>query len=222
MSRLISALRPFASCDIGDALVKLKYPFGGFLDGISMWSPHRQGHNSADSPTIIGQAVTVKMIDAKDITSPKPAKHFIDYSEAGKIMYISQPSSMHSACFGGLMGTRAKVMDAAGVVIDGRFRDIAEIQSMELPLFAKGTSILGSNTFTRASEINVPLQYKDDLWINPDDILVGDQDGVVVVPPSLVDQVVAICADRKKVDEKTMKALEAGDEMGPTLQRLRK
>jgi regulator of RNase E activity RraA len=93
---------------------------------------------------------------------------------------------------------------------------------MSQQLFARGNSILGSNTFTRASELNVPLHFKDDLWINPGDLLIGDQDGVVAVPPSLVEQVAAICAERKKIDAKTMEALEAGEEMGPTLKRLRK
>jgi regulator of RNase E activity RraA len=153
MSKLLNALKPFATCDVrtlvhspgpvpccsrcrqvGDALVKLKYPFGGYLDGINMWSPHRQSFNSSTSPTIIGEAVTVKMIDAEDTTSPNPPKHFIDASEPDKIMYISQPNGMYSACFGGLMATRAKVVGAAGIVIDGRFRDIAEIQGIGLPV----------------------------------------------------------------------------------------
>jgi regulator of RNase E activity RraA len=60
------------------------------------------------------------------------------------------------------------------------------------------------------------------LWIHPGDILIGDQDGVVVVPPSLVEQVVAICTERKKIDARTLEALEAGEEMGPALKRLRK
>lgn len=89
-------------------------------------------------------------------------------------------------------------------------------------MFAGGTSILGSNTFTRASEIGVPLQFKDDLWVNPDDVLVGDMDGVVVVPPSLIDQVVELCQKRAEIDEKTFEALRNGEEMGTTLARLRK
>jgi regulator of RNase E activity RraA len=99
-----------------------------------MWSPHRQGFNSSTCPTIIGEAITVKMVDAKDTTSPKPPKHFVDVSEPGKIMYISQPKGMYSACFGGLMAARSKIIGAAGVVIDGRFRDVAEIQGFGLPV----------------------------------------------------------------------------------------
>lgn len=180
------------------------------------------------------------MVDAKDSSAPKSIKHFADSAEAGKIMYIQQPKGMYSACFGGLMATRLKMLGAQGVVIDGRFRDIHEIQEIGLPvrplrlliymlwythmlqLFARGTSILGSNTFTNASQLNVPLQIKGDLWINPGDLLIGDQDGVVVVPPSLVDQVVQLCAERKEIDEKTMKDLQTGAEMGTTIQKWRK
>lgn len=149
MSRFIAALRPFTSCDIGDALVKLQYPHGGFLDGITMWSPVRQGHGGDHK--VIGAAVTVKvfyestsplivtdrqakMVDAKDESAPGTPRHFADANEDGKIMYIQQPKDMYSACFGGLMATRAKMLNAAGVVIDGRFRDIAEIQELGLPV----------------------------------------------------------------------------------------
>jgi regulator of RNase E activity RraA len=68
----------------------------------------------------------------------------------------------------------------------------------------------------------VPLQFKDDLWIHPGDILVGDQDGVVVVPPSLVDKVVALCQDRKDVDDKILDALSKGETMENAMKRFRK
>lgn len=74
------------------------------------------------------------MIDAQDTTSPKPPQHFTDVNEAGKILYIQQPKDTYSACFGGLMAARSKYLGAAGVVIDGRFRDIQEIQDLGLPV----------------------------------------------------------------------------------------
>lgn len=89
-------------------------------------------------------------------------------------------------------------------------------------VFSRGTSILGSNTFTKASEINIPLQFKGDLWVNPGDILVADIDGVVVVPPSLMENVIDLCAERAEIDEKKFTALRAGESMGPTIARLRK
>lgn len=68
----------------------------------------------------------------------------------------------------------------------------------------------------------MPVKFRGDLWVNPGDIIVGDQDGVVVVPPSLVDQVAQICHARKEVDAKTMEALQAGESMGETLANFRK
>ena len=112
--------------------MKLKYPRGGYLDGISIWSPNRQGYGNNNS--VVGEAVTVKMVDAKDSSAPNSPKHFADAAEAGKIMYIQQPKGMYSACFGGLMATRLTQLKAAGVIIDGRFRDVKEIQKIGLPV----------------------------------------------------------------------------------------
>lgn len=89
-------------------------------------------------------------------------------------------------------------------------------------MFARSNSILGSNTFTRASRVNVPLQYKDDLWINPGDLMIGDEDGVVVTPPSLVEQVVALCQERAEIDEKMFVELRKGGAMGDLIKSLRK
>jgi regulator of RNase E activity RraA len=68
----------------------------------------------------------------------------------------------------------------------------------------------------------VPLQFDGDLWIHPGDLLIGDADGAVVTPPSLVEQVVALCQERFEIDEKTFAGLHAGEEMGPLIKRLRK
>ncbi|OTB03128.1 hypothetical protein M426DRAFT_322155 [Hypoxylon sp. CI-4A] len=214
----IQRLRAFASCDIGDALVKLKYPFGGFLDGITMWSPDRR----AGQARMFGPAITVKMVEMSDRSAPSPSRHFVDYHEQGKVMYIQQPKGLYSACWGGLMSTRASQLGASGTVVDGRIRDVNEHRDLNYPVFARDTSILGSNTFTRASEINIPLQVKENLWVNPGDYLVGDADGVVIVPPSLIQSVVEICEERAEIDKKTVEALQRGEEMGPTLKKLRK
>ena len=75
--------------------------------------------------------------------------------------------------------------------------------------------------------MNVPVEFTSPeqpqpLIINPGDLIVADLDGVVVIPPSKVDELVEICEKRAKIDELTVQALEAGEEMGATLARLRK
>ncbi|CVK85398.1 hypothetical protein FPRO06_07485 [Fusarium proliferatum] len=208
-------LRKFTSCDIGDALVKLKYPRGGFLPGIKL--------QSVDSKTrIFGPAVTVKMVLTQWEDKPKLDTHFVDHNVKGGVMYIHQPPSAVSACWGGLMSTRAKYLGAEGVVISGKMRDINEHKEIGFPVFSRGQSILGSNTSTRASEINVPIQVGRDMWVNPGDILVGDADGVVSVPPSLIEQVVALCQERAEIDEKMFAELRNGAVMGDLIRTIRK
>lgn len=96
-----------------------------------------------------------------------------------------------------------------------------------LQVFAKASSSLGSNTFTRASALNVPIEFTSPeqispLTIHPGDYIVADADGVVVIPPGKAEECLGICEERSKIDELTMEALNNGEEMGPTLARLRK
>jgi regulator of RNase E activity RraA len=115
---------------IGDALVKLNVPYGGYLHGIKMFSPAHQ----AGGTKIFGPAYTVQMVEASNTTAPKTAKHFADGIEKDSVVFISQPKGMYSACWGGLMSTRAKYLGAQGVVVDGNFRDINEHRSMGFPV----------------------------------------------------------------------------------------
>jgi len=147
-SKGLTALKRFSSCDvlfpkppqhdsqliklpqIGDALVKLKVPYGGYLHGIKMFSPLQQ----AGETKIFGPVYTVQMIEASNTTAPKTDKHFADGIEKDSVVFISQPKGMYSACWGGLMSTRAKYLGAQGVVIDGHFRDINEHRGMGFPV----------------------------------------------------------------------------------------
>ncbi|PYH39230.1 RraA family protein [Aspergillus neoniger CBS 115656] len=185
---VLSALRRFTSCDVGDALVKLGVPQGGYLSGLKMYSPEFM------SPTakFLGPAYTVKMVHVSDKVSPTPKKR-----------------------------------GAAGVIIDGKFRDINEHRELGMTLFARGISILGSNSFTRSSELDVPVTYENSenggqVVINPGDYILGDADGVVVVPPEKAEECVRLCQERFDIDEETRRCLDQGDEIGSTIKRLRK
>ncbi|PWY64256.1 RraA-like protein [Aspergillus heteromorphus CBS 117.55] len=181
------------------------------------------------SPTAkaFGPAYIVKMVHAADKVSPSQSTHFADAIPKDSVVFVSQPKGLISACWGGLMSTRAKKRGAAGVVIDGKFRDINEHRELGMNLFARGNSILGTNTFTRASELNVPVSYKNvenggEVIVNPGDYIIGDADGVVVVPPDSAEECVRLCQERFEIDEETRRCLERGDEIGSTIKRLRK
>lgn len=92
---------------------------------------------------IFGPAITVEMVEVSDTTAPSPERHFVDNNEEGGIMYIKQPPGLISACWGGLMSTRAKYLGAKGVVVDGRIRDVEEHREMGFPVRAAFPLCLG-------------------------------------------------------------------------------
>lgn len=119
---------------------------------------------------------------------------------------------------------------AQGVVIDGRFRDIAEHQARQFPVFARGQSTLGQGSFTRPSELNVDITlniYPESdvdpstpligpVVVHPGDIIVGDEDGVVCVPPDMVERVAELCAKSREIDDRCMEDIEAGKGVAET------
>lgn len=123
------------------------------------------------------------------------------------------------------MSTRAAKLGTNGVVIDGRFRDINEHRELGLGLFAREGSILGSAGFSKCVEVGGDVKVEievGEVVVRQGDIVMGDADGVVVVPVESVERCIELCAERAEIDEKTMEALGRGEEMGLTLKRLRK
>lgn len=83
--------------------------------------------------SIYGPAITVKMVETKS-PGPTPSLHFADANKEGHIMYIQQPKGLPSACWGGLMSTRAQKLGSLGTIIDGRMRDTQEHIDMKYPV----------------------------------------------------------------------------------------
>jgi regulator of RNase E activity RraA len=74
--------------------------------------------------------------------------------------------------------------------------------------------------------VSLTYQIKEiqsaEVRIRPNDLIMGDADGVVAIPPEVAEECVKLCQSRWEIDEKTREALENGDMIGPTIQRLRK
>ena len=104
------------------------------------------------------------------------------------------------------MTAGAKVRGCLGTIVYGRIRDVAEHRAASYPVFAKGTSTVGQSPYTRASEVQVSVVVNDaegglpPVQINPGDILVADEDGVVCVPKELESKVADLAATGRAVD----------------------
>ncbi|CAG8468906.1 1603_t:CDS:2 [Funneliformis mosseae] len=206
----LESLNNFAACDVADALLQLNQPLGGYLPDIVMFSPEYQ----AGDTKLIGPAYTIKLVPKSDTTSPIIVGSYADTIPAGSVVILSAPPNAVNAVWGGLMNTRGKILGMKGIVVDGRVRDLAELRSDGLPVFARASTVLSSKAFTRPTALNIPLTLNGNhvppIRIFPDDIILGDLDGVVCIPKNLLDQVLEICEQNTTMDKKLKDALCKG------------
>jgi regulator of RNase E activity RraA len=106
-------------------------------------------------PKIIAPASTFKFIPKDQPLPPCPASdqthripkgtHWVDHVVPGTVVVISQPADQHCAVVGGIMAVRMKYLGVQGVVVDGRVRDLAELQGCGLPVREKNFLFLSLN-----------------------------------------------------------------------------
>lgn len=135
---------------------------------------------------IVGRAVTaiLRAAPAGQATPALSAKHsvaMIDSAKPGEVGIIVVEKGLDVAGLGGLMGTTAKVRGMAGVLIDGGVRDLAELRAIGLPTYSR--SVVPSSSVGRWASVanNVAVQCAG-VTVNPGDIIVAGEDGVVRVP----------------------------------------
>ncbi|KAH8899181.1 RraA-like protein [Thozetella sp. PMI_491] len=205
---IIEALQKFTTCDVSDALCKLQFPNGGFLSGLTMWSPKRQEGDTK----IVGPAYTVKYVPLDD-PSPSHPTHYIDSIPAGAVVFVSCPPRTPNAVYGSLMSARAKASKAVGSVIDGRFRDLQEQRDLGFPVFARDVGTAPPAQLVKVVATNVPVELQNDeqdLTINPGDYIIGDINGVVVLPKHLAEAVLPLMARQVAADSQMAVAIQEG------------
>lgn len=143
-----------------------------------------------------GRAVTVLARPSTAVEPPHMALEVIDTAQPGDVLVIVMdgPDGADVAAFGGIMCTGSKTRGLAGAVLDGGCRDIIEIQEMKFPTFARG--IVPSTSLGRY--VNVSKNETvicGGVEVTPGDILVGDLDGVVVVPQAQAAEILRVAQE---------------------------
>jgi 4-hydroxy-4-methyl-2-oxoglutarate aldolase len=103
----------------------------------------------------------------------------LEKAEPGDVLVASVGGLAEAGYFGALMSTSAVTRKLGGLAIDGCIRDTAEIISMGFPIFSRGSCILGTPK-AAPGLINHPIIFGD-VWVEPGDIVLGDDDGIVIV-----------------------------------------
>jgi regulator of RNase E activity RraA len=144
---------------------------------------------------IVGPAVTIMEAPTTKVLPPHHALDAIDESEPGSVIVIGINAETNVAVWGGLMAAGAEVNQLAGAVLDGGVRDVTEIRrDSGFQVFSR--SVSPATTLGRFETIsrNEPVECGG-IRVHPGDLIVGDIDGVVVVPKDQVEDVLKMATE---------------------------
>lgn len=147
-----------------------------------------------NAAVMVGEAFTLRYIPAREDLNPitvfedreHPQRKAVEICPPGSVLVMDSRKNARAASAGSILVTRLMQRGVAGVVTDGGFRDSAEIAKLAIPAFHCRPSAPTNLTLHQAVDINVPIGCGD-VAIWPGDVVVGDGDGVVVIPRHLAD-----------------------------------
>jgi regulator of RNase E activity RraA len=151
---------------------------------------------NADLPNMIGEAYTLRCIPAREDLNPievfrdprHPQRVAVEQCPPGAVLVIDSRKDARAASAGSILVSRLMKRGVAGVVTDGGFRDSPDIARLPFPAYHQRPSAPTNLTLHQALDIDVPIGCGD-VAVWPGDIVVGDAEGVVVVPARLADEV---------------------------------
>jgi regulator of RNase E activity RraA len=146
--------------------------------------------------SMVGEAYTLRYMPAREDLNPMtvfrnhshPQRRAIEECPPGAVLVIDSRKDARAASAGGILATRLSVRGVAGIVTDGGFRDSAEIAELPMPSYHSRPSAPTNLTLHQAVDINVPVGCGD-APVFPGDIVVGDADGVIIVPAEMADEI---------------------------------
>ncbi|HEY3460772.1 MAG TPA: ribonuclease activity regulator RraA [Casimicrobiaceae bacterium] len=153
---------------------------------------------NAGLPNMVGEAFTLRYIPAREDLNPigvfkdraHPQRKAIEECPPGAVMVIDSRKDARAASAGSILVARLMKRGCAGIVTDGGFRDSPEIAKLAIPAYHQRPASPTNLTRHQALDIDVPIGCGD-APVFPGDAIVGDAEGVVVIPAHLADEIAA-------------------------------
>jgi regulator of RNase E activity RraA len=168
-------------------------------------------------PNMVGEAFTLRYIPAREDLNPitvfqnrdHPQRVAVEQCPPGAVMVIDSRKNARAASAGAILVTRLMVRGVAGVVTDGGFRDSPEIAALDIPAYHNRPSAPTNLTLHQALDINVPIGCGDvPVW--PGDVVVGDREGVIVIPTAIADEVADEAVEMTAFEDFVMEEVKKG------------
>jgi len=166
---------------------------------------------------LVGPAYTMRNIPAREdldrlsaFENPEhPQRKAIESIPPGHVLVQDCRGERRVASGGQILTTRLKLRGAAGLVSDGPLRDSGEIARMDFPVYCAGGSAPLNLLQHHAIDLNVPIGCGG-VAVYPGDMIVGDAEGVVVVPQHLADEVAADAVEQEELEAFILERIEGG------------
>ncbi|WP_126976636.1 RraA family protein [Frigidibacter oleivorans] len=171
---VVESFGALPSANVADVMNRLNsLPAGTRLQGPRLARP------------VAGVALTVQVAAGDNLLIHKA----LDMAQEGDVIVVSNGGAQTQALMGEVMFGYAKFRKVAAIVFDGPIRDIDSLETLGLPVFATGTRP-GGPMKQGPGQINVPIAFEGCV-VNPGDIVLADNDGVVIVPRNDAEDVLA-------------------------------
>lgn len=161
---------------------------------------------SGRQPALFGRALTARC------TPPDfgPVLHAVGMIDAGEVLMIDAGGQISHAMIGDILGGHLHRQGAAGLVCDGAVRDVAGLGAMEgLAVYSRAVNPLGP-TAAREGEVNGPVTIGG-CKVAPGDLIIGDDDGLVALPPSLLPALIEQAEAKLRLEAEWTARLTAGE-----------
>jgi len=181
-----------------------------FLQGIARLTDPSAGN-------MVGPAYTMRNIPAREDLDQisafddydHPQRKGIESVPPGHVLVLDCRGETRVASGGQILTTRLKVRGAAGLVSDGPVRDSGRIAEMDFAVYCAGGSAPLNLIHHHAIDLNVPIACGG-VAVYPGDVIVGDDEGVVVIPKHLADEVARDAAEQEKMEAFILERVEGG------------
>lgn len=144
---------------------------------------------------LAGRACTVKIPVGENLSVLKAIRE----ANPGDIVVVDAKGDRYRAIAGDFVIGMAQTLGIGGLVVDGVIRDIVGVKALNFPVFSRGTTVAASGK-AGVGEVNVPISCGG-VPVNPGDIIVGDADGVVVIPKATEQRILVLSLEKMKKDE---------------------
>ncbi len=166
---------------------------------------------------MVGQAFTLRYIPAREDRNPLTVFRSRDHKQRvavetcpeGHVLVMDARKDSRAATAGSILVTRLAQRGVAGVVSDGGVRDAESIGALDMPAYFTCPSAPTNLTLHEAIDINVPISCGD-APVFPGDVMLGDGDGVMVIPAHLTEEIAEECTQMEAYEDFVLEQVQAG------------